>query len=171
MTTVQEHKPGNEACTPVQGELLSVTPGPATIHELRGALVGADAAFIVSQMEANATLAQAKDAWIVRQSELLAAQKQALEDAKVKAPGVPAVGSGKAKAAGADDAADAGGGGDAAARWDEAVAAQRKKGLDPQAAVRAVRRADPELHEAYVAEHNERFEPVDTARKRLAKAG
>jgi signal peptide peptidase SppA len=64
--------------------------GPAAFSELKAACVGADPAFLVSQLEANATGAQATSAWMAEQNKRIASAKSETEAAKaqVKKPGL-----------------------------------------------------------------------------------
>jgi len=92
-------------------EAAELRPQPASFHELKAALPGADAAFICQQMEANATVAQAQAAWLAelgRRNQALAAERDAIakdrDDIKAAAAARPGV---EPLAAGArSDAAD-----------------------------------------------------------------
>lgn len=160
-----------------------VAPRAATLQELRAELAGADANFVLAQLEANATLPQASKAWI---GELTARNQAAAEKAaaaetklaeveKTRAaattrPGVDPLPSGSASAA---DSA----GGDAIAAWNAIVEAEIKA-LGPDASRRpksltvptargratlAAAQKHPEAHAAYLAaynaEHRKRFKP------------
>jgi hypothetical protein len=103
------------------------------------ACVGADPAFLCSQLESNATLTEASAAW-------MAAQNERLEAAKQK-PGVDAVGT---------KPGNSNGRGDAIQQWNEAVAEKVAAGLPKSKAVASVVRENPELHAAYVAASNKR---------------
>lgn len=132
---------------------------PANLQELRGACPGASADFLLAQLEANATVEQAKDAWIARQNELLAAKHQALEQAQAAArkPGAEPVGTGKLASAAET--------GDAIAAWNEALQAKLALGLPKAKATAAVVREQPELHGAYIREVNARRpQPLSVAR-------
>lgn len=129
-------------------------PKAATVAEIKTACAGAPADFVLEQVEKGATLAQAMQAFIARQSADLEARNKELAEAKTTAktqaskPGVPAL----------NTEASSGGetGGDAEAEWHEAVAAKLKTHKTKAAAVAAVVRERPELREAYVQAHNAR---------------
>ena len=117
------------------------TPQPkaATYQELKAACLGADAAFIVSQLDANATIDAATSAWMVEQNKRIEAAKQR--------PGVDAVGTKPSKGDGR---------GDAIQIWNDAVEEKVTAGLSKPKAVAAVVRENPELHAAFVAASNKR---------------
>ena len=127
------------------------TPTAATIAELKAACVGADAGFLVAQLEAGATVAQAQVAWIAEQrNRLEAAEKAKTEaeakakeaEAKANAPGVDALGDGKAGPT--TESADP------VAEWHQAIATKEKAGLERPKAIAAVVHEQPELHQAYL---------------------
>ena len=135
----------------VTTETQVATPKAATIAELKAACIGADAGFLVAQLEAGATVAQAQVAWIAQQNKRLeAAEEQRLKaeekakeaEARAKSPGVDALGDGKAGPATESV--------DPVAEWHQAIATKEKAGLDRAAAVRAVVHEQPELHQAYL---------------------
>jgi protease-4 len=70
--------------SPVVATTETPQPKAASYAELKAACVGADAAFLCSQLEASATLTQASAAWMAAQNERLEASRQK--------PGVDAVG-------------------------------------------------------------------------------
>jgi predicted phage gp36 major capsid-like protein len=125
-------------------------PQPASYHDLAQGCAGADAAFICSQLGANATLAQAQSAWMAEQNKRLEAARAEAAQAKSAAgrPGVEALGAGEGKPAASFE-------GDPLAQWHEAVQtviAQRKcTRADAIARVVAER---PELHQAYLEAYN-----------------
>jgi signal peptide peptidase SppA len=138
----------------------------ATIVELKAALPDSTADFREKCQESGLTLAEAKDRWMVElreQNKALAAaaaaakteaaQAQAnaakAQEAGKKGVGVPAVPAG-GPGAGSDS-------GDAAADFEEAVAAEEKRGKKRHEAVKAVAKRDPALAERYEASHNAKF--------------
>lgn len=132
-------------------ETQVATPTAATIAELKAACVGADAGFLVAQLEAGATVAQAQAAWIAEQRKRLeAAEEQRLKaeekakeaEAKANAPGVDALGDGKAGPT--TESADP------VAEWHQAIATKEKAGLERPKAIAAVVHEQPELHQAYL---------------------
>lgn len=146
------------------------TPRPATLHELKAALPGADAAFLMSQLEANATVAQATTAYMAKLASDNAALSKANSDlqqqqtiaaaaaplkAAAKLPGVAAA----VPAAPAGGKAEAAIEGDAIAQFEEAVAEQVKLGKSQHQAHAHVCRKQPELREAMVAQHNIQHPP------------
>jgi len=133
-------------------------PQPAGYADLKAALPGADAAFICSQMEANATAAQAQTAWMAEQNRRLEAANKQAEDAKKKADeaeakaaakksGVEPLGSGSAGKEPPE-------GGDPVARFNELVAAKIAAGKKKAKAVSDVIDENPALHEEYLAACN-----------------
>lgn len=148
------------------GELLSTvleSAAPAaTLAEIKSALPDASAEFLVASLEQSATLAQAKDAWLVKLRannatlKAQAAEQQAeLEDLKSKgaAPGLEPL-SGKSSA---DGSADGDKQGSAIERFNERVTAKVKShGLPRHEAWMAVCSEDPELRMELVADHNAR---------------
>ncbi|MFZ5833018.1 MAG: signal peptide peptidase SppA [Planctomycetota bacterium] len=125
---------------------------PATLAELKTALVGASADFLVEQLERGATLPQASQAWMAEQAKRIEAAQKATEEAKAaaKKPGVETLGAGKpAQKAAADETA-----GDPIAQWNEALAAKVKAGVPRSRAVSLLVAEEPELHKAYLAAYN-----------------
>ena len=61
-------------------------PQPASFADLKAGLPGADAAFICTQLESSATLAQAQAAWMAEQNGRLATAKTEADQAKAAAP-------------------------------------------------------------------------------------
>lgn len=146
----------------VAAPVKPAAPQPATYAELKAACVGADADFICKQLEVNATVAQAQQAWMAEQQRRIEAANaeaaKAREEArlaKVEKPGVAPVASGKVT----EQAAT----GDPIAEFNEAVAEEmRRTGKPRHAAHAAVCRARPELRDAYVAAWNEQHRAVRT---------
>lgn len=138
-------------------------PSAATPKEIRAACVGCDADFVLAQVEAGATLAEVKDAWMTKQQEALrASQEEAAklkaENAKLqtakttgatKAPGVKPV-----QAGSTDDSGD--GSEDPKEEFDALVAANIKAGMSKQRAVCAASAANPELHQRMLRAHNDK---------------
>lgn len=138
------------ATPPVQEQ-----PKAATLQEIRSACPGADNDFVVSQLERGATVAQAQQAWMQEMQQRLQTQTEELNKLKQQAEtppraasklGVPPLTSTGTKA----DAADT----DPIAAWNTAVAEQQKLGKSKAAAIQAVVRANPELHQAYIEAYN-----------------
>lgn len=132
-------------------ETQVASPRAATIAELKAACAGADAGFLVTQLEAGATIGQAQAAWIAEQQKRLeAAEKAKIEaeakikeaEAKATAPGVEALGD--SKAGPATESADP------VAEWHQAIAAKEKAGLERPKAIAVVVHEQPELHQAYL---------------------
>ena len=110
-------------------------PQPAGYADLKAALPGADSVFLCSQMEANATVGQAQTAWMAEQNRRLTTANKEADDAKAAAKantmGVAPLGTGTAKQPATE-------GGDAIARFNEAVEAKQAKGMNRSKAVVAV---------------------------------
>jgi signal peptide peptidase SppA len=133
---------------------------PATYHELKAALPTADAAFLTSQLEANATVAQAQAAYMSHLAKQNTELQQQLNEKTVAAaaaplrkpgaPSVPAAASSSASAQ-ADE-------GDAVATFEAAVSEEMKlSGKPKHVAHAAVCRKQPELRTAMVAAHNAKY--------------
>lgn len=127
---------------------------PATLAELKAACVGADSNFLVAQMEAGATIEQATRAWMAAQSAELAQVRAEAEQAKKDAEAAAAA------RPGVEPVTEGGGGKQASApvnateQMEEIIAGKVAKGKAHHVAVREACRENPELHAAWVAEHN-----------------
>jgi hypothetical protein len=139
------------------GNTAGAAARPATYHELKAAVPGADAAFLTSQLEANATAAQAQAAYMSHLTKQNTELQQQLNEKTVAAaaaplrkpgaPSVPAAASSSASAQ-ADE-------GDAVATFEAAVSEEMKLSGQPKhVAHAAVCRKQPELRTAMVAAHN-----------------
>ena len=137
-----------------EGVDLRVSNPAAPFEDLKICCPGADNDFLCGQLARKATVDQAQTAWMEEQNRRLQKAQAETQEARAKAdrPGVEPVKSSKPPAAG--DAA-----GDATARFWEAVREKQAAGMARDRAVGAVVRDDPELHEAMIAEHNERHAP------------
>lgn len=144
----------------------NTAPKAATLTELKAALLNSTADFREAQLEANATLAQAKQAWEVAQRDAeiatLKAERDAALTAKAEAdkkaatqatattptkkPGVSGLGT-----EGTSQHAS----GDAVTEWNAAIKAEMDAGRDKVAATRHVIRSNPQLHESYIAAVND----------------
>jgi ATP-dependent Clp protease protease subunit len=129
-------------------------PKPATLPELKAACPNADAAFLMAQLEATATVEAAGKAWMTELASKLAATNAELEKAKKAPPAAAATAAGvdPLPAGGKSDATDVSG--DPIAEFNELVAAQVKLGKPQNQAHAFVCRKNPELREAMVAAHN-----------------
>jgi len=125
----------------------------ATYNEIIKACGGAEPAFICQQLEAEATADQARDAWIAEQNKRLEAARTDAQEAKTAAEAAKAVGGVEPLGIDGDGGQDAGTG-SATDRWNEAIAAGKARGLTNAKAVKAAYKSDPDLHAAYLAEHN-----------------
>jgi signal peptide peptidase SppA len=128
-------------------------PSAATYPQLKSALAGADAAFLCAQMEAAATLDQARAAWMGEQQRRIEAADKRAEEAETKAKAAATIGVKPVETKGGAD--DDAGGDDAQAEWNQAIEAKIKAGLPRPRAVAAVVRERPQLREALVAQANE----------------
>lgn len=151
---------------PITAELVDESPKQASYEQIKAACVGADAAFIVSQLEHKATVAQATSAWMAEQNARVEKANKEAADAKAAAeaaknrPGVEPVRSGGTNSSTSNDSADAEG------QFKAAVADKVKAGMSQTAAHVAVCKENPELREAMVTAHNEKHLPTDEAKKR-----
>ncbi len=140
----------------------STQPTAATINELKAACPGADADFLVAQMEQGATVETSQRAWIAEQNKRLTeaqkkvseaearadAQKKTADEAKAaadaakKAPGVDTLGEGGNADANRE-------GGDPVAEWKNRLEVLVARGMPRDAAVAKLATEDPELREQY----------------------
>jgi len=121
---------------------------PATIDQLRAACQGADPEFLLGQLDARATIEQARDAWFTRREKQLREREEALE-AKAKKPGNDPLGGhggGKGGRAGT---------GEARVEWDRLVAEKKQAGVAAARAVSLVNRENPGLRARMIREVNE----------------
>jgi signal peptide peptidase SppA len=157
-------------------------PKAATIAEIEASCKGADEKFVLGQLKKSATVEQAQTAWIAELADRQAAGDQRVKDAEAKAaaaeekaealakrPGnsAPLGGAGpKTDSAAAEDDDDVEGG--VAGQWKELVATHMKKGggRTRAQAVVAAAAANPQLHEAYLADYNARNEGLAGEAKR-----
>jgi len=144
------HQVTPPALPPSATGLASATP--AGYKELKAALPGADAEFIASQLETDATIPQAQTAWMAEQGRRLAAARAEASEVKaaaaIRKPGVDTLGNGPSLKADA-------GASDPIVAWNEALQAKIRLGLSKPRAVSAVVHENPELHQAYLAAYNE----------------
>ncbi len=166
---VQSGPGGDDKTQPEPGDSqMETTTKAATVDELSQACPGASDSFIVAQLKAGATVEVARDAHIKQQAEDNVTLKAELETAnKAKVEAEAEAETAKAKAAGAktappkrgveegqEEAADPYSG-DAAHDWEEAVNAELKMtGGNRAKAVKRVVKKNPDLHQAYIANHN-----------------
>ena len=141
-------------------------PGPkaATLEQLEQAFPDASAEFHLSQLKAGATLEKAAVAFATACQAETAAEKKRADDAEAKAAAA-SVEKPKADGLGVDPLKTGGTGGDSTgdqpdpvAAWNEAVGKKLAQGMTQADAVRATAVGDPELHRAYVEEHNRRHQ-------------
>lgn len=139
-----------------QETVPQAVPTAASYQQLKTALPSADAAFLCGQLDAAATLDQARAAWMGEQQRRIEAADKKAADAEASAKSAAAaatVGVKPVETKAGDAEEDAG---DAEAAWNEAVAAEIKAGKPRPRAVAAVVRRNPELHQAMLAAHNAR---------------
>ena len=145
---------------------------PATYRELKSAFPKASAEFLTSQLEADATIEQARNAYQAQlekavedaRKETEAAKAQATAEAKVRAEaeakakadadaagkqiGVPPVADEKAGAKTTDD--------DPIVAWNNLVAKHTSAGMSRDKAIKKVVHENPEAHKAYLDAWNEK---------------
>lgn len=130
-------------------------PKAATIQELKAACPNADAAFLMAQMEASATVEAAGKAWMGELTSRLTAKDAEIAAIKNAPPApVPTAGVDPLPAGGGKPEGGAGAGGDPMAEFQEKVADLVKLGKPQHVATATVARKFPELRAAYVAAHN-----------------
>jgi ATP-dependent Clp protease protease subunit len=133
-------------------------PKAATVQELKAACPNADAVFLMSQLEASATVDNAAKAWMTELSNRLAAKDVELAKSKAAPPAAPPApqaagveplpaGNPKPTAAGTAEATSA---------FEDLVVAEMKLTNSPRnVAFAKVCRKNPELREQFVAAHNQ----------------
>lgn len=154
----------------VQTEITQPAPRAATLQELKAELAGADASFLLAQLEASATLPQASKAWIAELTARNEAASKKAAEAEAKAAELEKKTKGATKpgvdplpTAALDDAAAAG---DAIAAWNTLVEAELKAmggdkkptglgQITPRVRAQlAAAKKHPEAHAAYLAAYN-----------------
>jgi ATP-dependent Clp endopeptidase proteolytic subunit ClpP len=147
------------------------TPQPATYHELKAAFPKAKADFLTSQLDANATLDQARNAYqtmleqqaadaqakIAEAEAKVAAEAKARAEAEAKAeeaakaattrPGVAPVGTSGAPAASGDE--------DPITTWNTILAGYAREGMKEGKAISRAIREYPEAHRQYLLAYNQ----------------
>ena len=122
-------------------------PQAASFHELKAALPDASAEFICKQLEIEATIDQAKDAYAETLKAALAAKDEEISRLRAQKPGVQPVSA--QPDAGTEDIADP------ITRWNDSLLALVKQGVPKVRAITALAKEQPELHAAYIAAYNE----------------
>lgn len=149
----------------------ATAPVAATLQELKAACNGAPSDFILAQLEAGATVAQAEKAWSAKQIADLQASNDALRKQADEAAKKPAA----AAASGAapvpeghapDDESAATG--DPIAAWNAAVAAKVKAGMTKRDAIVTLASENKDLHNAYKAAYYERHGNATEAKMAMA---
>lgn len=144
---------------PMAKDKDTTEPQAATLAELKAACAGAPADFVLAQLEASATTAQATAAWSAKQLADARAEADRLTkanaelttklDAAAKAPaGVKPVSEGAGDDVGGEST------GDARAEWDAAIAAKMATGMPRATAAQQLAHEKPELRERIVAAAN-----------------
>lgn len=126
-------------------------PAAATLQEIQGACAGADNDFLVEQLGTNATLDQARSAWMAEQNRRLEAQQEKLDkqEAAAKKPGFDIPGERASGQQSGDAAYD-----DPVAEFNSRIRKRVAGGMDRRTATMAVAREDKALHEAFVKATN-----------------
>lgn len=133
-------------------------PKPATIADIKASCKGCDNDFVVTQVEASATIEQAQRAWtevLAKRVEESTAKIAALEKEKTE------LAAKKPSAPGNDPVGDTGAPkaeitGDVLAQFDEACALHMKSGKTKQQAIRQIAIENKDLHQAYIRAYNEK---------------
>lgn len=132
----------------------------ASLDELTAHLIGADDSFVMKQLRGKVTLDQAKSNWMQEQQarqqakeKELAAKEKELADLRATATnkpvGVEPLGAGKPSASDDDDCT-----GSAVDQFSDAVGKLQQAGMTRTAAVAAVARKNPKLHQSFLAATN-----------------
>lgn len=131
-------------------------PRPATLAEMKAACPGADATFLMDQIERSATVAAASKSWIETLAARLEIRDEELKQAKAaaKAPGVEPLKAGGKKAAADDEEDDDEEETEGKAAFWQAVAAKEKAGVSRKAAIAHVVRTQGDAHKSMLREAN-----------------
>lgn len=153
----QQVEPAAETATEIKTPAAAVVDPnastaiqPASYEDLKAACAGADATFICKQLEGKATVQQATTAWMTEQNQRIAESNKKIEEAKVAS----AAGEPIKTAGGYGPGAVAGGAGDAASRWNEAIDKEMSHGMNRMKAALAVDRKFPTLRSEMIAAAN-----------------
>lgn len=138
-----------------------------TAKQIREACPGASAEFVLEQVEAceadeKRGLVDVLKAFGAVQAQALASANAEKAAAEKRAEEAVAAASAREEDDGVAPLSAGGGGdegpsGDPVADWEDAIAAQEKRGLGRAAAIRAVVQSKPEIHAAYVRAHNAQY--------------
>lgn len=140
-----------------------IAPQPAAYQDLKAAFPSAPADFLTSQLDANATLDQARAAWQRNLEERATAAEARAKDLEAKAAEAAKAAKNAAKGKGIGvealrDGTPAGQGGtepsDATGQFEAAVELAMAAGKPRHKAIRDVGRKHPELRAAWVEEAN-----------------
>ena len=121
----------------------------ATLAELKAALPGADPAFVLEQLEAEATVEQALGNFVAHQQLQLEAQSEQLAKAEKKAE-KPQGGIDDLNVEASDDVPSV----DAREEWNEKLEALVAKGMSRQQATSKLSKSHPQLRESLLAQAN-----------------
>jgi len=134
-------------------------PQPAAFADLKAALPEADAGFMVAQLDAKATVDQAKAAWTKHLADQLKAKEEELAKVLAEKRQPPAEPSGVPPLSSARGSA--GFDGDPVAGFNQQVRETMKlRNCDRRTASIAVAKADKALHQAYLAATNSQNDRV-----------
>lgn len=147
---MSDHVTPEQTAEPITAQLAPVATAPvtpaapaaATYEQLKAGCIGADAAFLCSQMEAKATLAQAQSAWMTEQNRRVEAARADAATAKTPKPGVAPITSHGASVADQE--------GDPVVRYNSLVREKMASGMDRLKASQLVAKQNPDLHAAFL---------------------
>jgi ATP-dependent protease ClpP protease subunit len=131
-------------------------PQPAAFADLKAALPEADAGFMVAQLDAKATVDQAKAAWTKHLADQLKAKEDELAKVLAEKPQPPAEPSGVPPLSSASGSAGSGVIENAGEEFERLVAEQMKAGTPRHKAVQNVARRNPDLRAAWLEQVNAR---------------
>ena len=128
------------------------TPQAATIQEIKAACPGITSDKLVSYLEANKTIDQAKDAWMQELALDLAAKSEELAKAKSEADALAAKAAAPKIGVEPITEKSSSTAGDARGAWNQAIDEHVKSGMSRVDAIKAVNRRSPELRSAMLAD-------------------
>lgn len=151
LTHKEPEKPAERNLTMSDESKTPEGPKPATLAELEAACDGASAEFVLAQLKAQATVAQAMGAWNKELLAKVAEKENAIAEMKAKQPEVKEVpGVAPLEDGAKPRVADT----DPITQWNAMVDEKLAKCKSRAEAIKAVSSEHPELHDAYIAAYN-----------------
>lgn len=126
-------------------DTITATPQAATFNELKAVLVGADATFMVAQLDAHATVTQATAAWMAEQNRRIEAARSEASQLAVQRAGVQPIATANVITQSDESAL---------VEFNRLVAEKESLGFNKTKAASLVVAANPDLHQRVIEEAN-----------------